>query len=53
MEVTKELFNKAVDFVKDAHNGKDFKADNTQKLQFYALYKQAANGSCTGLHFLN
>ena len=48
MEATKELFEKAVNFIKDPNNGNGFTPNNMQKLQFYVLYKQATEGPCTG-----
>lgn len=46
-----DLFEKAVEFIKNPDSGDGYTPDNMQKLKFYALYKQATEGKCTGMLF--
>mmetsp|Transcript_7469 Transcript_7469/g.6796 ORF Transcript_7469/g.6796 Transcript_7469/m.6796 type:complete len:99 (+) Transcript_7469:47-343(+) len=43
-----ELYKKALAFNQDPSNSDKFSPDNTQRLKFYAYFKQINSGQCKG-----
>jgi acyl-CoA-binding protein len=48
VKTLEEKFKKCVEYIQNVPSNAPYQASNQEKLQFYALFKQATEGPCKG-----